>query len=111
MEEKDFLILFNTFCDYIENFPIKNLIWSTKAARETFTINACQAIALELSKTDIDKNSDYYINSNLYVKELIESQLNSDKITKSQEMQKQERSEAIKKEDEIFKKKMASLNK
>lgn len=111
MEERDFLILFQVFNDYIEKFPINNLIWSTKAARETFTINACQAIALELSKTDIDKNSDYYINSNLYVKELIESQLNSDKITKSQEMQKRERSEAIKKEDEIFKKKMASLNK
>lgn len=111
MEEKDFLILFEVFNDYVEKNHIEKYVWSHKALRTTFLMNAYQTISIELSKTDIDKTSDYYLNSNKYIEELFYSRLGTEQLIKVQEMQKRERNEAIQKEDEIFKKKMASLNK
>lgn len=110
-QEKDFQILLKIYHDYIEENPINEILWCSKPRRETYILNACHNIKWKLFNTNIDKSSDYYINSNNYIQKLIESQRNSDILIWEQEIQKKYRNEAIQKEDKIFQEKIKSLNK
>ena len=78
---------------------------------ENYISDACKKIKWMLSNTDIDADSEYYINVEKYIREFAEAERYLAKVEYSKQVASRLRNEAIQKEDKIFQEKIKSLNK